>query len=503
MPKRLVWPARFRRSWWPYLLLSIAVFAVGAAWALSSPAGSSPDDDFHLPSIWCAWGDSSQCALQSATTPGSRPALVPESVVRAPCFANHADVSGACSYRLSDLPTPARVNDGGYPESFYYAMRAFAGASTARSVVTMRLVNVALTTALLMLALWVSSPNVRRALALSWLVMFVPLTAFIVASTNPSAWAVAGVGTYWAFVLAWLGPANGGRWAPLLGIAVSSLVAIGSRSDAAVYVVVSTLVVITLSWSRELPRRLLLPLLAVCTLAVFVFLTSGQSSAVGGLGGGGGRAGVGLLLGNIVALPGFLLGLWGQGWGLGWFDTPVPLAASGLTLILLGALLVLGFSVWSARKSAAVVALALVVTALPLWVLQMTGSVVGEDVQPRYVLPLAFPLIAVVLLQPSDARSGWSLAVPSAALLGAFFSVANSLALHDQMRRYLTGVDAPGLDLSAHVEWWWNTRLSPNAVWIAGSAAGVVFAWAVMALVMRAQGHLQAADSSSIRTPVA
>ena len=37
-------------------LVGVTMFVTGATWALSSPAGSSPDDDFHLPSIWCGWG---------------------------------------------------------------------------------------------------------------------------------------------------------------------------------------------------------------------------------------------------------------------------------------------------------------------------------------------------------------------------------------------------------------------------------------------------------------
>ena len=37
----------------------LAILAL-ACWALASPVGSSPDDNFHLASIWCAGGNESK-----------------------------------------------------------------------------------------------------------------------------------------------------------------------------------------------------------------------------------------------------------------------------------------------------------------------------------------------------------------------------------------------------------------------------------------------------------
>ena len=45
----------------PLLLL----FAL-AAWAVASPVGAAPDDDFHLASIWCATGDDERCIVATA-----------------------------------------------------------------------------------------------------------------------------------------------------------------------------------------------------------------------------------------------------------------------------------------------------------------------------------------------------------------------------------------------------------------------------------------------------
>ena len=41
-----------------------AALILGLSWSLASAPASSPDDDFHLASIWCAWGaEASDCQV--------------------------------------------------------------------------------------------------------------------------------------------------------------------------------------------------------------------------------------------------------------------------------------------------------------------------------------------------------------------------------------------------------------------------------------------------------
>ena len=44
-----------RRQWRILAVIALiaSVFGTGVAWAVSSPIGASPDDDYHLGSIWC------------------------------------------------------------------------------------------------------------------------------------------------------------------------------------------------------------------------------------------------------------------------------------------------------------------------------------------------------------------------------------------------------------------------------------------------------------------
>jgi len=59
-------------------------------------------------------------------------------------------------------------------------------------------------------------------------------------------------------------------------------------------------------------------------------------------------------------------------------------------------------------------------------------------------------------------------------------SLANSIALHTNIRRYTTGVRVQGINLDSPREWWWSFLpdfLSPNVVWLVGTAAFATLIW--------------------------
>jgi hypothetical protein len=58
-----------------------------------------------------------------------------------------------------------------------------------------------------------------------------------------------------------------------------------------------------------------------------------------------------------------------------------------------------------------------------------------------------------------------------ALLLATALAGANFVALHMNIRRYVTGVDGAGLDLDAGREWWWALPVGPTFGWIVGAAA--------------------------------
>ena len=78
-----------------WLLTCLAAFVALAGWSMASPPGSSPDDDYHLASIWCAQGiDGDRCAAVEGE-PDQR--LLPYLASgAASCFATDFTVSGSC-----------------------------------------------------------------------------------------------------------------------------------------------------------------------------------------------------------------------------------------------------------------------------------------------------------------------------------------------------------------------------------------------------------------------
>jgi hypothetical protein len=88
-------------------------------------------------------------------------------------------------------------------------------------------------------------------------------------------------------------------------------------------------------------------------------------------------------------------------------------------------------------------------------VLALDRYLVGEHVQPRYLLPLLPVLVGTALTTPRGMRPV-ELKQAQVAALGTAVVVAHAAALHANIRRYVTGVDVDGFDLSADVEWWWG-----------------------------------------------
>jgi hypothetical protein len=227
--------------------------------------------------------------------------------------------------------------------------------------------------------------------------------------------------------------------------------------------------------------------LGITFLGLVVFAMSGQSSAIGGLGGAVGlpaRGGLGLLLSNINSYPGLITGVFGQSWGLGWLDTVVPPGAAILSGATAFALTVLSATSYWRRKAAAVTLVTTVLVVLPLAILQGGGNIVGENVQPRYLLPLVTVLLGLALLV-KDEDHQWPLGGTRTVLLVVAVTLANALSLQAELRRYVTGNDVTRLRLDTGVEWWWGSAIGPMSVWIIGSLAGLaLFAalgWAAQA----------------------
>jgi len=453
------------------LVAPVLVTAALAAWALSSPVGSSPDDDFHLTSIWCATGNSDYCAPSG--DPGTR--LVPPAVADPACFAYDAEKSAGCQSRLDFTAEATQGTErgnfaGGYPVVYYGAMSVFVGTDVHASVLVMRFVNIALFAGL-GVALYLLLPvNRRQILVWQWALTTVPLGLFVLSSNNPSAWALMGVGYGWLALLGFYEARGRTRVALGAVFLLTAVMASGSRSDATIYFVLAVLAAGILAFQNT-RRFWLSSLVPVAGFIICALLFRSSRSVDVVTSGLSEQLSVGVIIRrfalNLTEVPSLWTGIFGQSWGLGWLDTSMPSVVwGGAFAALIGAGFVAARRT-SVRKLVVVILGATALAAIPVMSLVLAGKDVGEDFQPRYLLPLVVVFVGVVfftLRKQSVELSRVQVWVIVAALSGAEF-----VALHLNIRRYVTGIDALSPNLDAGREWWWDLIVTPNIAWLVGS----------------------------------
>lgn len=479
----------------PILLVISAFFAFGA-WAFASPPGGGADEDFHLASVWCA-----NDARQDLCAPGSAPNTreLPGSLEGIDeCFAHDPNKSASCQDLSDTVPdTESKRGNfaGGYPPVYYAVMNVFASSDIAVSAVIMRLVSVVVFLGVLA-TLWVLLPRARRgALLLTWLITAVPMGASLIASNNPSGWAAIGVGTAWLAVLGYLEATTRARAIGLYVVAViATVMAAGSRGDAALFAIISVGVGAVLAIRRDrVVLMRLLPLLLPVVIAALCFVSAQQVvSGISGFSGWKTEGGAVLeavdpiaqLFPNLMNLPFLWNGAISGAWGLGWLDVPLPVAAQFLVQFVFAGAVILGLRHTGWRKGLMLAGILVVLIVVPLYVLFKSETWVGQAVQPRYILPLVVLLLGVALAS-SRADRALRLSIAQSVVIGGALVVAYALDLHVMIRRFTTGIDVGGLNLNANIEWWWDVAPSPMVVFAIGTVAFAATAAIALVLVHR------------------
>jgi hypothetical protein len=519
-----------RRSWrladrTAFALAPVLALLTMLAWVFASPIGAAPDDDFHLVSTWCAGPSAGETCLQ--VEDDRRIRMVPEALDGIACFAPDPTRSAACqgddfSWSTDVLVDSDRANVvGAYPPVFYAVMGALTTDDIQASALWMRVLTVVVFLGILV-ALFLLLPAERRPMvAWGWLITTIPLGVFILASNNPSAWAVIGVGTSWMALLGWFESTGRRQWALGALFVLGVIMAAGSRGDAALYSGLGMVLVLVLTFvhRRSYYLRAILPVV-MGVVALAFFLSARQSrSGLGGFQGGSNvgegsstgtistgagvgattealdpeqaLSGAGLLAYNLLNAPYLWSGALGE-WALGWLDTSMPAVVSLAAVAAFVAVGFVGIARMTPRKAIALGLLVAVLWALPVYVLQAGGDLVGEQVQPRYLLPLIVVLGGLLLLT----QKGRPITLTRAQRFTVIAALAGShfVALHLNIRRYVTGIDEAGVNLDAGLEWWWTGMLSPNVVWIGGSIAYL----GLLVLLSRLLDRSPAADRDAI-----
>ncbi len=476
-----------RKFFWVGTAIISAILAL-SSWAVSSPVGSSPDDDYHNVSIWCGQG-----FRDGLCEEGDNGGAVVNETLRANylCFSSRPENSGACEPSELYAET-TRVNGGENPRVYYWVMSWFAGTEITPSVVSVRIANSVIIVLLFTLSMIYLPLHLRRIPLISAVVTSVPLGLFIIASTNPSSWGYSALLVLFPTMVGFLST-DQARVRVILGLlaTVSLLMTAGSRPDSSLYAVIAVAIALFLILKKNQLRKSMITLgLLLAAAGIYLFASSGNTVAVlsGAPGGGLTFPSIRSTFFNFLRLPDLIVGVFGS-WGLGWLDTPMPSIVWAITYGVFCGIVFASLSGFTIRQWAALAAVVSALIAIPMAALFASGLVVGQFVQPRYLMPLLGLVVGVALFRESR-ESGlvfsrgqlWSVAL---ALV-----VANSVSLHTNLRRYLTGLDGNQINLNRDIEWWWASSptdgswfiLSPNSLWVFGTVAFAFFLLAIWKL---------------------
>ncbi|MCL2090416.1 MAG: DUF2142 domain-containing protein [Micrococcales bacterium] len=477
-------------------VVALGVLTGLVAWAVSSPFGTTPDDDYHMVSIYCPDPGSSQCPVVGHSATGRAMVEAPQDILARLCYLERTDASGECvGWAGPDGPRIAtdRVNLGEYPGAYYAIMHIFSSDDVNQMELTIRLVNCALAAAIVFALLVLLEPVGRRVFVWTVAATAVPMVPYLVSSVAPDSWSFMGVTATLAALVGLFRAEE--RWRRA-GLAVTALLGAGmcaaARADAGALAVLVTVVVCLVHRRQLVGRQQLaarwgtaLTVLGMLGLGLSGFVAGSQSSAVSeGFAGYGDDAQTGpvrLFFENAVYLPDWMTYMWWRGiLDMGTFSILGDLLFVG-AVVMVWCGLFRGGMTWEKAVGVALTGGALL--GAPLALLQAGNSPLGaaSGMQPRYLVPFLIAAVGVTLV-PVAGRTGCYLSTRAAVSYWAMLVLVQSATLNIWIRRWVTGLDVKGINLDQNVEWWRDIPLSPNAVWILGSLGLAVAAGAVVAV---------------------
>ena len=529
---REIGPSRTRSTLTALLVGVLALLSFGS-WAFSSAVGSAPDDDYHLTSIWCSSFQGDLCEVD----PGGEGVYIPEALREAIyCYYHNPYQSAGCQPFLDgtdprpDVPfghnNPSRSL---YPDGYYQFSHLFKVDSIQATALTVRFVNLGVFLAVGFGLFFALPHRLRSAWIWMWTLGLVPMGMFIIPSSNPSSWAITAVAGGWIALVGYLETKGPRSW--VLGILYLGSIglAMSARIDSVLYLGFASLVAVWLSGlrGRELFKKTWMGLIGLAAVIVQLSINPANLSRV--IRGIGQRSEVydeplpwtttgevidpnafdwSLLWNNLWNIPGLWLGVFGGfPWGsLGWLDTSVP------QIVLVGTILVLAgvtfLSIRAANKTK-IVSILITLGALwgmPLYLLQLGGFQAGEELQPRYLMPLMMVFLGTIVVT----QTGMPIITDRARLwfvLGAL-TLANAIALHTNIRRYTTGIRVQGFNLDSPREWWWPflpDMIGPTFVWAIGALSFGALLWVLLWRVIPGISLAKEADTepgSPVVSPV-
>jgi hypothetical protein len=177
---------------------TISFFICLTAWTFSAPISSAPDSDFHMSSIWCAWGvKPGICENPTNTSTGN--------YVDVPFFVQICDNVPITSSNCEPTNTypqmqTLRTSDSSAKNFYYVLMRVFAGQNVPLSIITIRLLSCFLATLLLFGLISLVRGRLLIGSICSLVFVLVPNALVLIPMATSKSWALIGSLFGWAFL---------------------------------------------------------------------------------------------------------------------------------------------------------------------------------------------------------------------------------------------------------------------------------------------------------------
>ena len=478
----------------------LSLLAVFICWSVSSPLGSAPDDAFHAAQIWCAKGlASDNCKVISVN--GDRLTVeVPK--ISNDCFWNPRMADASCVNESQNrLPQQVTFGTSDYPGGEYKVLSFLVSDNPINSLLMMRMFSGILACALVLGILVLADTKKRIAFLISWIAVISPHGLFFISSINPTGWSFLSISTSWLFLLMLIENSWTHRSDRIRGVVLSvfflfsMLIGLASRWDTWVFLAATYAVSVFIA---NIEKRWI----SLSRLALFGGSGVGIALVVSRFNPKMGyflefnpiqnQSGMGLgqyLQYILVHLVEFPAGVFGSDWGWGGLgglypSTPPLVGIVGLSVAI--SIIIIATLKPNKYQLIATLSIALLMLGATFQQQNVGRFFVGDMVAPRYLMGLVAVFLSVLVLTSNNEHQFFE--IPHFRY-GAIIAIAitHSLALYSNMDRFITfGLGTTGTfkGFNQTGRWWWDTSISPYAVWALGTTSFVLFllsAWNVSA----------------------
>jgi hypothetical protein len=474
-----------------WFLIVVAGVVSFTAWALASPIGAPPDGDFHMASIWCAQGDRlGMCKVEKVKDSNQVELLTPRTFSRYQnpyghfCYVGNSGASAGCTNIVDETSVTELIASGRiFPvdqisSPFYDFNSRLSSRNIETSAFKIRFANVLFFVGIASLLLTMFR-KYRVASLLAFLVGLGPWGSFLISSIHPSSWTITLLPLFLVCLFVVIREKSivlrifAGLAALLIWFTSQDI-----RNDARYFLVISIFTAIV--WGVKIrheinSRPMWLKVSGVG--ALFIIYVKLLHPLVRNVIGPFGVSQLDKVFNlTTTKVPLTIMDLFGGNYGLGSSDTPL----SDLVVFCGVASLFLVIYTTAQRVSKRNWLIVFLMSTL-LILLPLRAELDGIGTGGRYILPLYLMCLITYLASVETSFSRPLITSRTISRILVFtLTLGNSTALHQTMRRYITGVDVIGWNLNKNAEWWWTIGPSPMTIWMLGTIAFGVTATLVL-----------------------